>query len=153
MKIKADLMQHANTKKNTYFYESIGLKRSIKVFPQKEPYVLRSLVPINILINRKPEHNQESSRSRREERVHTDKKREEAQRVKRQWSKWTGKSTAVKMETVMQWVHRGCGKYKDEDTDVDTVYKKYKSTCGNNGKTTTGADITVLKKVLQVRLD
>lgn len=35
MEIKADRMQHANKKdkvRRTYFYESIGLKRSIKLF-------------------------------------------------------------------------------------------------------------------------
>lgn len=45
------------------------------------------MIPINILINRKPEHNQESSRSRRKRRECTDRKRE-AQRV-RQRIKWS----------------------------------------------------------------
>lgn len=98
-------MQHANKKHKrwrTYFYDSMGLKEKHKGLSQKEPYVLWSLVPINILINRKPEHNQESSRSRRRE--CTEKKQREAQRVRqqRQWSKLTGKLTAVKMEMLMQ---------------------------------------------------
>lgn len=52
------------------------------------------MIPINILINRKPEHNHESSRSRR--------KRKEAQRVRQQkkWSKLTRKVTIVEMEMV-----------------------------------------------------
>lgn len=69
----------------------LRLKRTIKVFQRRSLMFLQLLVPINILINRKPEQNQRV-RPRQEEKECTEKKRE-AQRVRhqRQWSKLTGK--------------------------------------------------------------
>lgn len=109
-------MQHANKKHKlwrTYFYGSKRTKEKHKGLSEKEPYVLCSLVPINILINRKPEHNHESSRSRRKKES-AQKKKREAQRVRqqRQWSKLT----AVKMEMVMQRFQCAFSKCKDKDT-------------------------------------
>lgn len=94
-RLNATYQQKAQSEENL-FLRIYGNKEKHKVLSDKEPYVLWSMIPINILINRKPEHNHESSRSRR--------KRKEAQRVKQQrkWSKLTGKLTTVKMEVVMQ---------------------------------------------------
>lgn len=68
------------THKHTQTVESLflrvyGTNEKHKGLSVKEPYVLWSLVPINILINRKPEHNHESSRGRR--------KKESAQKKKK----------------------------------------------------------------------
>lgn len=76
-----------NTQREENVFSGIYVtKEKHKVLSDKEPYVLRALIPINILINRKPEHNQESSRSSRKGR---ECKEREAQRVRQQrkWSK------------------------------------------------------------------
>lgn len=109
MQIKAGRMQHGNKKKHkvwkNYFYESIRLKRSIKFFHRRNGmfsghwYLSISLSIESLSVFKSPA-------AAGERRECTDKKRE-AQRVRqqRQWSKLTGKLTAVKMEMVMQWFH------------------------------------------------
>lgn len=59
-----------------------------KVLPEKEPYVLQSLVPINILINRQPEHNQESSGSGRDECTEKKKKRSRKSQATMEQIQW-----------------------------------------------------------------
>lgn len=114
MKIKAERMQHDNNDRNkhkvwrTYFYESIELKRSIKVFHRRSlMFSVRWYLSISLSIESLSTiKSPAAAGGGGGERECTDKKRE-AQRVRqqRQWSKLTGKLTAVKMEMVMQWCH------------------------------------------------